>query len=98
MYTSHPDVQVPENECELGQAVEGWLRQGQRACILACGLGGSIFLSFLILSAATKLPCTYSGFSNPRVEWKFVQGKTTALVCYNSQITGKLSQLLRTAK
>ncbi|XP_040859308.1 junctional adhesion molecule A [Ochotona curzoniae] len=34
-----------------------------------------------------KLPCTYSGFSNPRVEWKFVQGSTTSLVCYNNKIT-----------
>ncbi|OBS82758.1 hypothetical protein A6R68_23245, partial [Neotoma lepida] len=34
-----------------------------------------------------KLSCTYSGFSSPRVEWKFVQGGTTTLVCYNSQIT-----------
>lgn len=34
-----------------------------------------------------KLSCTYSGFASPRVEWKFVQGSTTALVCYNNQIT-----------
>ncbi|XP_032752306.1 junctional adhesion molecule A-like, partial [Rattus rattus] len=36
---------------------------------------------------SVKLPCIYSGFSSPRVEWKFVQGTTTALVCYNNQIT-----------
>ncbi|XP_077647244.1 junctional adhesion molecule A isoform X2 [Urocitellus parryii] len=34
-----------------------------------------------------KLPCSYSGFSSPRVEWKFVQGDTTSLVCYNNKIT-----------
>lgn len=50
VYTSQPEVQVPENE-------------------------------------SVKLSCTYSGFSSPRVEWKFVQGSTTTLVCYNSQIT-----------
>lgn len=54
-------------------------------------VGGSPFLSLMsALSAAVKLSCTYSGFSSPRVEWKFVQGDTTTLVCYNSQITGKL--------
>lgn len=36
---------------------------------------------------SVKLPCIYSGFSSPRVEWKFVQGSTTALVCYSNQIT-----------
>uniref|UniRef100_A0A8D2CQJ7 Junctional adhesion molecule A n=1 Tax=Sciurus vulgaris TaxID=55149 RepID=A0A8D2CQJ7_SCIVU len=36
---------------------------------------------------SVKLPCSYSGFSSPRVEWKFVQGDTTSLVCYNSKIT-----------
>ncbi|XP_045154354.1 junctional adhesion molecule A [Echinops telfairi] len=34
-----------------------------------------------------RLTCIYSGFSNPRVEWKFVQGDTTSLVCYNNKIT-----------
>ncbi|XP_021572136.1 junctional adhesion molecule A [Carlito syrichta] len=34
-----------------------------------------------------KLSCSYSGFSSPRVEWKFVQGDTTSLVCYNNKIT-----------
>ncbi|XP_048212869.1 junctional adhesion molecule A [Perognathus longimembris pacificus] len=36
---------------------------------------------------SVKLSCSYSGFSNPRVEWKFVQGDTTRLICYNSKIT-----------
>uniref|UniRef100_A0A2K6STW9 Junctional adhesion molecule A n=1 Tax=Saimiri boliviensis boliviensis TaxID=39432 RepID=A0A2K6STW9_SAIBB len=36
---------------------------------------------------AVKLSCTYSGFSSPRVEWKFDHGDTTRLVCYNSKIT-----------
>lgn len=34
-----------------------------------------------------KLSCSYSGFSSPRVEWKFAQGDTTSLVCYNNKIT-----------
>nr|XP_048307944.1 junctional adhesion molecule A [Myodes glareolus] len=38
-------------------------------------------------NSPATLSCTYSGFSSPRVEWKFVQGDTTTLVCYNSQIT-----------
>ncbi|XP_074044222.1 junctional adhesion molecule A [Macrotis lagotis] len=33
------------------------------------------------------LPCHYSGFSVPRVEWKFVRGSTTSLVCYDNKIT-----------
>ncbi|XP_078011153.1 junctional adhesion molecule A isoform X2 [Phascolarctos cinereus] len=33
------------------------------------------------------LSCSYAGFSSPRVEWKFVQGSTTSLVCYDSKIT-----------
>ncbi|XP_043820600.1 junctional adhesion molecule A [Dromiciops gliroides] len=33
------------------------------------------------------LTCYYTGFSSPRVEWKFVQGSTTSLVCYDSKIT-----------
>ncbi|XP_008846244.1 junctional adhesion molecule A [Nannospalax galili] len=50
VYTSQPNVKVPEN-------------------------------------SPVTLSCTYSGFTSPRVEWKFVQGDTTSLVCYNSQIT-----------
>lgn len=50
VYTSSPEVQVPENN-------------------------------------PVKLYCTYSGFSSPRVEWKFGHGDTTSLVCYNNQIT-----------
>ncbi|XP_057584640.1 junctional adhesion molecule A isoform X1 [Hippopotamus amphibius kiboko] len=34
-----------------------------------------------------KLSCSYSGFSSPRVEWKFAHGDITSLVCYNSKIT-----------
>uniref|UniRef100_A0A4X2LWV9 Junctional adhesion molecule A n=1 Tax=Vombatus ursinus TaxID=29139 RepID=A0A4X2LWV9_VOMUR len=33
------------------------------------------------------LHCSYVGFSSPRVEWKFVRGSTTSLVCYDSKIT-----------
>uniref|UniRef100_A0A2K5D7I6 Junctional adhesion molecule A n=1 Tax=Aotus nancymaae TaxID=37293 RepID=A0A2K5D7I6_AOTNA len=50
VYTSEPEVRIPENN-------------------------------------AVKLSCTYSGFSSPRVEWKFDHGDTTRLVCYNSKIT-----------
>ncbi|XP_013377973.1 PREDICTED: junctional adhesion molecule A isoform X1 [Chinchilla lanigera] len=50
VYTSSPEVRVPENN-------------------------------------QVKLDCTYSGFSSPRVEWKFVHGDTTRLVCYNNKIT-----------
>ncbi|XP_054443855.1 junctional adhesion molecule A [Pteronotus mesoamericanus] len=50
VYTSEPEVQVPENK-------------------------------------PAKLSCSFSGFSSPRVEWKFAQGDITSLVCYNSKIT-----------
>lgn len=33
------------------------------------------------------LSCSYSGFTSPRVEWKFTNGDTTSLVCYDSKIT-----------
>ncbi|XP_062048558.1 junctional adhesion molecule A [Lepus europaeus] len=59
-------------------------------CSLALGKG-TVYTSEPEVRVAEnnpiKLPCTYSGFSNPRVEWKFVQGTTTSLVCYNSKIT-----------
>ncbi|XP_037681484.1 junctional adhesion molecule A [Choloepus didactylus] len=50
VYTSTPEVRVPENK-------------------------------------PAKLSCSYSGFDSPRVEWKFVQGDTTSLVCFDSKIT-----------
>ncbi|XP_008578458.1 PREDICTED: junctional adhesion molecule A [Galeopterus variegatus] len=50
VYTSDPEVRVPEN-------------------------------------TMAKLSCTFSGFSSPRVEWKFVQGQTTSFVCYDNKIT-----------
>lgn len=92
VYTSQPDVQVAENNCEWARAMRssGW---GLGGCTL--WFGAAFFSLILVLSVAVKLSCTYSGFSSPRVEWKFVQGDTTTLVCYNSQITGKLSYLLR---
>lgn len=43
--------------------------------------------------AAVKLSCSYSGFVSPRVEWKFAQGDTTSLVCYNNKITGQSARL-----
>ncbi|XP_004448442.1 junctional adhesion molecule A [Dasypus novemcinctus] len=50
VYTSTPEVRVPEN-------------------------------------SMAKLSCSYTDFSSPRVEWKFVQGDTTRLICFNSKIT-----------
>uniref|UniRef100_A0A667I2U0 Junctional adhesion molecule A n=1 Tax=Lynx canadensis TaxID=61383 RepID=A0A667I2U0_LYNCA len=50
VYTSEPDVRVPEDK-------------------------------------PAKLSCSYSGFSNPRVEWKFAHGDITSLVCYKNKIT-----------
>ena len=60
---------------------------------------GSIYsCSFLqltwILPAAAKLSCSYSGFSSPRVEWKFTHGDIRGLVCYNNKITGESLHLL----
>lgn len=52
--------------------------------------GCSFFAFTLVLSAAAKLSCSYSGFSSPRVEWKFTHGDITSLVCYNNKITGEL--------
>ncbi|XP_042637829.1 junctional adhesion molecule A [Orycteropus afer afer] len=52
---------------------------------------GSVYTSEPVVKVAENnaatLYCSYSGFSSPRVEWKFVQGDTTSLVCYNSKIT-----------
>ncbi|KAM9688633.1 junctional adhesion molecule A isoform 1-T1 [Trichechus inunguis] len=52
---------------------------------------GSVYTSESVVKVAENEPatlsCSYSGFSSPRVEWKFVQGDTTSLVCYNSKIT-----------
>ncbi|XP_006163158.1 junctional adhesion molecule A [Tupaia chinensis] len=33
------------------------------------------------------LSCSYSGFSSPRVEWKFAHGGDSQLVCFNNKIT-----------
>ncbi|XP_012495051.1 PREDICTED: junctional adhesion molecule A [Propithecus coquereli] len=38
-------------------------------------------------NSPVTLSCSYTGFSSPRVEWKFVRGDTTSLVCYNNKIT-----------
>ncbi|KAM6217241.1 junctional adhesion molecule A [Rhynchocyon petersi] len=52
---------------------------------------GSVYTSTPVVRAPENSPatlqCSYSGFSSPRVEWKFVQGDTTSLVCYNNKIT-----------
>lgn len=82
MYTSNPEVKIPEDKRELGGAGAG----GPAFSICCC------FLPFtLISSVAAKLSCSYSGFSSPRVEWKFAQGDITSLVCYNNKITGESS-------
>ncbi|XP_064138904.1 junctional adhesion molecule A [Loxodonta africana] len=51
---------------------------------------GSVYTSESEVRIAENKPatlsCSYSGFSSPRVEWKFVQGDTTSFVCYNSKI------------
>ncbi|XP_004443714.1 PREDICTED: junctional adhesion molecule A [Ceratotherium simum simum] len=60
-------------------------------CSLALGRG-AVYTSEpevkIAENKSAKLPCSYSGFSSPRVEWKFAQGDTTSLVCYNNKITG----------
>lgn len=105
--TYEPVVRVPENNRELGGAVGdggGW---GEREASRGRPLGniqptwcfGSIYCcSFLqltwILPAAAKLSCSYSGFSSPRVEWKFTHGDIRGLVCYNNKITGESLHLL----
>ena len=105
--TYEPVVKVPENRRELGGAGGdggGW---GEREVSRGRALGnieatwcfGSIYCcSFLpltwILSAAAKLSCSYSGFSSPRVEWKFTHGDIRGLVCYNNKITGESLHLL----
>ncbi|XP_055993819.1 junctional adhesion molecule A [Sorex fumeus] len=58
VYTSQPEVRVPEN------------------------------------STAT-LTCSYSGYSSPRVEWKFTHGDVTSLVCYNNKITASYKDRVR---
>uniref|UniRef100_A0A7N4PGW5 Junctional adhesion molecule A n=1 Tax=Sarcophilus harrisii TaxID=9305 RepID=A0A7N4PGW5_SARHA len=59
-------------------------------CCPALG-GGSVYTSEKEVKVDENQPatlsCYYSGFSSPRVEWKFVQGSTTSLVCYDSKIT-----------
>ncbi|XP_036624851.1 junctional adhesion molecule A isoform X2 [Trichosurus vulpecula] len=75
-------------------------RAGQRhlllfftAATLCCSaLGGvSVYTSQAQVKVdenqPATLPCSYMGFSSPRVEWKFVRGSTTTLVCYDSKIT-----------
>lgn len=39
---------------------------------------------------AVTLTCSYSGYTSPRVEWKFTHGDITSLVCFNGKITGEL--------
>nr|KAF6268484.1 F11 receptor [Pipistrellus kuhlii] len=59
-------------------------------CLLAPGRG-AVYTSNSEVKVPedkpAKLSCSYSGFSSPRVEWKFAQGDITSLVCYNNKIT-----------
>ncbi|XP_032491184.1 junctional adhesion molecule A isoform X4 [Phocoena sinus] len=59
-------------------------------CSLALGRG-AVQTSEPVVQVAenkpAKLSCSYSGFSSPRVEWKFAHGDITSLVCYNNKIT-----------
>ncbi|XP_001503934.1 junctional adhesion molecule A [Equus caballus] len=62
--------------------------------VILCSLAltkGTVYTSEPVVRVAenkpAKLSCTYSGFNSPRVEWKFAQGDTTSLVCYNNKIT-----------
>ncbi|XP_068397209.1 junctional adhesion molecule A [Eschrichtius robustus] len=59
-------------------------------CSLALGRG-AVQTSEPVVKVAenkpAKLSCSYSGFSSPRVEWKFAHGDITSLVCYNNKIT-----------
>ncbi|XP_012623976.1 junctional adhesion molecule A [Microcebus murinus] len=59
---------------------------------ILCSLGKSkVFIPESEVKVAENNPvtlsCSYTGFSSPRVEWKFVRGETTSLVCYNNKIT-----------
>uniref|UniRef100_A0A8C0CJ03 Junctional adhesion molecule A n=1 Tax=Balaenoptera musculus TaxID=9771 RepID=A0A8C0CJ03_BALMU len=59
-------------------------------CSLALGRG-AVQTSEPVVKVAenkpAKLSCSYSGFSSPRVEWKFAHGDITSLVCYRNKIT-----------
>lgn len=112
VYTSEPDVRVPEDKRESWAAVQGGGAEGGKQVRLGPGgraaqsrrrsLGpfsssvcrrSFVPLTFALPTAA-KLSCSYSGFSNPRVEWKFAHGDITSLVCYKNKITGELPHLL----
>uniref|UniRef100_A0A5F8GU63 Junctional adhesion molecule A n=1 Tax=Monodelphis domestica TaxID=13616 RepID=A0A5F8GU63_MONDO len=59
-------------------------------CCLASG-GGSVSTSQDHVKVDENQPvtlsCYFSGFYSPRVEWKFVKGSTTSLVCFDNKIT-----------
>lgn len=58
-------------------------------CVTACG--GSVSTSQPEVrvpeNSPATLTCSYTGYSSPRVEWKFTRGDVTSLVCYNGKIT-----------
>ncbi|XP_047561782.1 junctional adhesion molecule A isoform X4 [Lutra lutra] len=83
-------------ELERQEQSRGEKREPQKSQdhIQLCSLAlsrGAVYTSEPEVSVAenkpAKLPCSYSGFSSPRVEWKFAQGDITSLVCYNNKIT-----------
>ncbi|CAI9151179.1 unnamed protein product [Rangifer tarandus platyrhynchus] len=59
-------------------------------CFLALGRGAVQTYEPVVKvpeNRPAKLSCSYSGFSSPRVEWKFTHGDIRGLVCYNNKIT-----------
>ncbi|KAM7246897.1 hypothetical protein CapIbe_003195 [Capra ibex] len=59
-------------------------------CLLALGRGAVQTYEPVVKvpeNNPAKLSCSYSGFSSPRVEWKFTHGDIRGLVCYNNKIT-----------
>ncbi|XP_055258527.1 junctional adhesion molecule A [Moschus berezovskii] len=59
-------------------------------CFLALGRGAVQTYEPVVKvpeNKPAKLSCSYSGFSSPRVEWKFTHGDIRGLVCYNNKIT-----------
>nr|XP_055189924.1 junctional adhesion molecule A isoform X2 [Nyctereutes procyonoides] len=76
------------------EATRGTSQLPLLASVILCSLAlgrGAVYTSEPEVRVAenkpAKLSCSYSGFSSPRVEWKFAQGDITSLVCYNNKIT-----------
>ncbi|KAB1260559.1 Junctional adhesion molecule A [Camelus dromedarius] len=72
----------------------GWKQLLLFTSVILCSLAlgrGAVYSSEPEVRVAENKPatlsCSYSGFSSPRVEWKFTHGDITSLVCYNNKIT-----------